>query len=188
MSIRLRIANPSDAPAVNAIFDHYIAHSLATFNEHTKPVEVRAKEIETLLKDYPYLIAEDENGRMLGFANAEPIRSQSGYRFCVELTIYLHPDAPKHAGIGTALYDTLLRILTQQGYCTAFGILYGGNHESLGLHKRFGFQEVALLHNTGYKQGKWLDTRIVQKQLNPCSPSPKEPIPFETYREGLVLP
>lgn len=187
MNIRLRIASAQDAPLVNETFGYYIDHSLASFRETNKTVEERAREIEELLENYPFLIAEDENGRFLGFANAEPIRQQSGYRFCVELTIYLHPDAPKHAGIGTTLYEALLGMLTAQGYRTAFGVLYGKNEESLRLHEHFGFEEVALFRNTGYKFGQWLDTRIVQKVLNPFSPSPSKPIPFSHYRKTLML-
>ena len=187
MEIRIRIATLNDAAVIHRLYDHYIAHSLATFHERNKPFEVRVREMEELLENYPFLIAEDENGTFLGFANGEPIRPQSGYRFCVELTIYLAPDAPHGKGIGTALYDALLRMLKEQGYCTAIGILYGGNEESLALHKHFGFEETALLKNTGYKHGQWLDTRIVQKALNPYLDEMKEPIPFREYRKGLEL-
>lgn len=185
--MRIRIAAPADAEIIHGIYDHYIAHSLATFHEQNKPLEARRQEIADLLQDYPFLVAEDENGAFLGFANAEPIRPQSGYRFCVELTIYLHPNAPHGQGIGTALYSALLRMLTEQGYCLAFALLYGGNEESLALHRRFGFEEVALLKNTGRKQGHWLDTRILQKTLNPCTEPMPEPIPFCEYRKGLNL-
>lgn len=113
--MKLRIATPEDASIINEIFAHYIAVSVATYNEQNKTVAQRAKEIETLLKDYPFFVAEDESGRFLGFANAEPMRPQSGYRYCAELTIYLHPDAPVHAGIGTALYTALLTCLQRQG-------------------------------------------------------------------------
>lgn len=181
--MRIRIATPQDAPTVNAIYAHYIAHSLATFHESNKTVEERAREMEWLLETYPFLVAEDESGRFLGFANAEPIRPQSGYRFSVELTIYLHPEAPKGRGIGTALYERLLSILTAQGFCTAYAVLYGKNEQSLRLHRRFGFEEAALLKNSAFKQGEWLDTRLLQKALNPYDNPPREPIPFSQYRQ-----
>lgn len=183
--MRIRIARPEDAPAVNAVYDSYIAHSLATFNEQNKTVAERAREMAELLEMYPFLIAEDEQGRFLGFANAEPIRPQSGYRYSVELTIYLHPDAPRGQGIGTALYERLLAMLAAQGFRTAYGVLYGQNEASLRLHKRFGFEEVALFRNSGYKHGQWLDTLVVQKTLNPYDETPKPPIPFRLYRTAF---
>lgn len=185
MNIHIRPAALEDAAVIHSMYDHYIANSLATFHEHNKPFETRVKEMAELLETYPFLVAEDENGTFLGFANGEPIRPQSGYRYCVELTIYLHPDAPRGQGIGKALYNELLRMLTEQGFCTAVGILYGGNEESLALHEHFGFKEAALLQNAGRKMDQWLDARIMVKTLNPYTDDIREPIPFSEYRKQM---
>ncbi|MBR6571708.1 MAG: hypothetical protein IKK75_14765 [Clostridia bacterium] len=85
MKIVLRIANVDDAAVVNETYEHYIKHSLANFGEQNKTVDERAQEIEELLQMYPFFIAEDEKGRFLGFACAEPFRSKSGYRYTAEL-------------------------------------------------------------------------------------------------------
>ena len=185
MAVTIRIASVHDAQAVNEIYDHYIEHTVATFNEVKKTVEQRANEIEALLRDYPFLIAEDENGAFLGFACAEPYRPQTGYRYTAELTIYLHPESPKGTGIGSVLYGKLLTILAQQGYCTALGVLYGGNEESLHLHEKFGFEDVLLLPNAAYKHGQWLSMRIMKKTLRPYDEHPSLPIPFCEYRKRL---
>ena len=183
--MKIRIASALDAQAVNAIYAYYYQHTLFTFNEINKTDEERAQEIERLLERYPFLIAEDEDGRCLGFACGEPYRAQSGYRFTVELTIYLHPDAPRSCGLGTALYGELLRMLTEQGYYTAYGVLFSENEASLRLHQRFGFEKLARLPHTAYKHGRWLDALIVQKCLNPCETPAVEPIPFSEYRKRL---
>jgi len=185
MPIRIRIASPKDAKAVNDIYDHYIEHTVATFNEVKKTVEMRAEEIATILQEYPFLIAEDDNGVFLGFACAEPFRPQTGYRYTAELTIYLHPSAPKGRGIGSELYGKLLTILADQGYCTALGVLYGGNEESLSLHRKFDFEDVLLLPNAAYKHGQWLSMRIVKKTLRSYDERPQIPVPFCEYRKRL---
>ena len=143
MNVRIRIATVNDAAVIHDIYDYYIAHSLATFNERNKTVEERAAEIDTLLQTYPFLVAEDDDGRFLGFANAEPFRPQSGYRFTVELTIYLHPDTPHHSGVGKLLYSHLFRILKEQGFHSAYAVLWGENQESARLHEAFGFEKSA---------------------------------------------
>lgn len=186
MNIHIRIASVTDAQAVNDVYEYYIRHTLATFSEVNKTVEMRAQEIETLLENYPFLIAEDESGRFLGFACAEPFRPQSGYRYTAELTIYLHPDVPRHCGIGAALYEKLLFMLAQQGYCMAVGVLYGKNEESRKLHQRFGFEEAMLLPNAAYKHGQWLDMRIMKKTLRPFDERPALPVPFSKYRKKLA--
>ena len=185
MNVIIRIASIEDAQKVYEIYEYYIHHTLATFNELNKTIKERAQEIERLLRDYPFLVAEDEQKNFLGFACAEPFRPQSGYRYTVELTIYLHPDAPRRQGVGSQLYERLLSMLTQQGYRTALGVLYGQNEESLALHRRFGFEEILLLPNAAYKHGQWLEMRIMKKTLSPYEEKPPLPVPFCEYRKSL---
>lgn len=186
MNVTLRIAAPDDAAIINEIFGYYIDNSVATFNEVNKTVLERRREIESLLEQYPFLVAESE-GQFLGFANAEPMRPQTGYRYTVELTIYLHPHTPKHSGVGKALYRSLLDILTKQGYRSAFGALCATNTASIALHNYFGFEEAARFDCAGYKHGMWLDTLWMRKVLNPFDDSPALPIPFSQYRTQVTF-
>ncbi len=186
MTVQIRTACVSDARSINEVFDHYIDHSVATFNEKHKTVAERENELQRLLKMYPFLIAEDEHGRLLGFACAEPFRAQSGYRFMPELTIYLHPDAPKGCGIGSRLFEELFRLLRTQGFACAISVVEGGNEASLALHRRFGFQEVGFLFHSAYKHGRWLDTRILLKTLCGFADPPREPIPFAQIQNQEV--
>jgi len=186
MNVILRVANTLDASAINETYGYYIEHSLANFGEENKTVAERAQEIEELLSMYPFFVAEDENGRFLGFACAEPYRPKSGYRYTAELTIYLHPDTPKHSGVGTTLYQKLLDCLTAQGFRIAVGVLYAQNEGSLGLHRRFGFEQVGYLRNYCYKHSQWVDAVILEKVLNPFDEYPSELVPFSEYRKQLI--
>ena len=114
MNIRLRIATPQDAQLIHDTYGHYVLTSTATFNEVNSSVEARAEEIRSQLELYPWLIAEDETGRYLGYACAEAFRPQTGYRYFAELTIFLAPDAPRRSGIGRRLYQALLPCLARQ--------------------------------------------------------------------------
>lgn len=182
MEVVLRVAAANDAAIVNETYGYYIEHSLANFGEQNKTVAERAQEIEELLKMYPFLIAEDENGRFLGFACAEPYRPKSGYRYTAELTIYLHPDTPKGCGVGSALYEMLLECLLAQGFRIAVGVIHDQNHGSLALHRHFGFKQAGALRNYCYKHGQWVSAVILEKVLNPFDDEPNELIPFAEYR------
>ena len=178
MDVLIRAACLADARVVNEVYDYYIDNTVATFNELHKTVEERENELVSILGMYPFLVAEDEKGAFLGFACAEPFRSQTGYRFIPELTIYLHPSAPKRCGIGTKLYEKLLMLLKAQGFASAVAVVYGGNAESLALHRRFGFEQMALMPNAAYKHGMWLDMCILRKELCGFADCPAEPVPF----------
>ena len=184
MNITLRAANVSDAAIVNETYGYYIEQTLINFGEQNKTVEERAQEIAMLIELYPFLIAEDENGRFLGFACAEPYRSKSGYRYTAELTIYLHPETPKGAGVGTALYERLLSCLKSQGFRIALGIIQAENEASLALHRRFGFRQVGYLSHTCFKHGQWVDAVILEKVLNSFDLPPAPLIPFPKHRES----
>lgn len=185
MKVVIRAACAADAQAVNETYDHYIDNTVATFNERRKTLEERKQEIVSLLQMYPFLVAEDEDGAFLGFACAEPFRAQSGYRFMPELTIYLHPSAPKGCGVGTRLYEKLLALLQRQGFASAVAVVYGGNAESLALHRRFGFTQAALIPQAAYKHGRWLDMCILRKALCGFAGEPAEPMPFSHFQNDL---
>ena len=185
MNVILRAARISDAANVNETYGYYIEYSLANFGEQNKTVEERAHEIASLMDMYPFLIAEDQNGQFLGFACAEPYRPKSGYRYTAELTIYLHPDTPKGAGVGTALYDRLLACLKAQGFRIVLGVIHAENEASLALHRRFGFRQVGYLQHTCFKHGQWVDAVILEKVLNSFDLPPEQLIPFSTYRQNF---
>ncbi len=178
MTIQLRIAKPQDAPLIHDAYGHYVRTSTATFNEVNPGVEKHAQDIQSQLETYPYLIAEDETGRFLGYACAEPFRPQTGYRYFAELTIFLAPDAPRRSGIGRQLYRALLPFLQRQGFRQVIAVITSTNEGSLALHRSFGFTEAARLTSSGYKHGQWLTSVWMVKQLNDFDLSPAPITPF----------
>ena len=185
MTIQLRIATPHDAPLIHDTYGHYVLASTATFNEINPDVESHEKDIRTQLDTYPYLIAEDETGRFLGYACAEPFRPQTGYRYVAELTIFLAPDAPRRSGIGRKLYRALLPFLQLQGFRQGIAVITSTNEGSLALHRSFGFTEAARLTSSGYKHGQWLTSVWMVKQLNDFDPSPGPITPFRECRAEM---
>ncbi len=177
-NIHLRAARESDAAFLQEVYRYYIENTEASYNDCVKPVEAYMESIRELSQQYPFLIAEDEAGRPVGFANAEPIRPQSGYRHTVELTIYLHPDCPKGQGVGSLLYTTLLDCLKEQGFYCAFGVIDSQNQASIALHRHFGFAEDSRMEKVAFRHGKWLTAVYMRKQLRSPEGVPAEPLPF----------
>ena len=170
MNIRLRIATPQDAQLIHDTYGHYVLTSTATFNEVNSSVEARAEEIRSQLELYPWLIAEDETGRYLGYACAEA---------------FLAPDAPRRSGIGRRLYQALLPCLARQGFRQVVAVITSTNEGSLALHRSFGFTEATRLVRSGYKHGQWLTAVWMVKQLNSFDPSPAPITPFCQCRAEL---
>lgn len=174
----IRFARPADAPAVAAIYAHYVQHTAITFATHTPTAEEYAARMAD--DRYPFLVAE-ENGRVQGFAYAAPFREKEAYRWDVELTIYLAPGC-EGVGIGKGLMADCLRLLTAQGYLNAYSCITLPNPRSIGLHRRFGFEELGVFKRTGYKLGEWHDVIWLGKVLGAFSHVPGEPLRLRELR------
>ena len=89
--IHIRIAEPEDAEALLAIYAPYVEETAITFEYAVPSVEEFQERIRNTLQQYPYLVAEDENG-ILGYAYAGRFQSRAAYDWAVETSIYIRKD------------------------------------------------------------------------------------------------
>jgi len=151
----IRSATVDDAAAITAIYNHYITHTIITFEEETVDGPEMARRINAIQQQLPFLVYEQEDN-VLGYAYATQWRTRSAYRFAVETTIYLHTDAGGR-GIGTHLYDELLNSLRAQNIHCAIGGIALPNAASVALHEKLGFEKVAHFPEVGRKFEQWID-------------------------------
>ena len=167
--MHVREAKLQDAAAIAAIYAPYVETTTVSF-EYTAPAagEMRLR-MEELLPQFPWLVAE-EDGVILGYAYAGPNFSRMAYAWGADLAVYLAPEACGK-GIGRKLYEELLRILTAQGYCVAYGVVTGENTVSCRFHEAMGFTLRAEFPKTGFKFGRWCSTFWYEKRLRDEDPT-----------------
>ncbi len=180
----IRLASVSDAGALIAIYGPYVTDSCISFEYDPPSEEEFAARIRSFSAFYPYLVWEEPDGRILGYAYAHRHAERAAYQWNAELSVYLHPEAT-HRGIGTALYRALLAILREQGLQMAYACITCPNKPSEALHRAMGFQPAGVWRNAGYKQGRWRDVAWFQKPLqeaceNPAPPKSVHEIPPQT--------
>lgn len=180
--MRIRPAVPQDAPAIAAIYSHYVRETVITFACEEPAAAHYAEQLEE--GRYPFLVAQDENG-IAGFAYAAAFRQKEAFRWDVELTIYLRPGMERQ-GLGSALMRPLLALLRTQGYLLAYSCITLPNEGSIALHKRFGFEELGIFPRTGYKLGRWCDVIWLQLPLSHPDGEPLEPLAFSQLKEDVV--
>lgn len=134
-----------------------------------------AKRIESTLPTYPYLVAE-RDGQVIGYAYASQHRAREAYRWSVDVTVYIAPNAHR-SGVGRALYDVLLPTLERQGFHAAYAGIALPNDGSVGLHEALGFAHIGTYPEVGFKHGVWHDVGYWRIALNVTNP-PKPPVPF----------
>lgn len=160
----IRNADIADASAIADIYNYYVTHTTATFEE----VPVSADDIAARMTDIkasslPWIVFE-QDGAVLGYAYATKWKARSAYRYSVESTVYLANSALSK-GYGTALYSTLFHKLKETGINTVIGGITLPNPSSIALHEKMGMLKVAHFEKVGFKFSQWLDVGYWQRCL-----------------------
>jgi len=160
----IRPATPDDAAAIVAIYNHYIATTTISFEEHAVTPEEMAGRIRDVTAGLPWLVYE-QDGVVLGYAYATKWRARSAYRFAAETSVYLE-FGQGGKGIGKALYKALLEELRIREIHMAIGGIAQPNEASVALHESLGFEKVAHFKQVGRKFDRWIDVGYWELQLS----------------------
>lgn len=160
----IRAATHSDMCAVCAIYNHYIHHSIATFEEEDVTEQAMIARFDTITHTFPWLVLESVDGQVIGYAYVSEWNPRSAYRFAVQLTVYLDQACTGQGG-GRALYEELIAWLKQHDYRCVMGGISLPNPASVGLHERLGFEKVAHYKDVGWKFERWIDVGYWQLML-----------------------
>ena len=168
----IRPSREDDVAAIAAIYGHAVATDTASF-ELEPPTVAAMGERRAALVDagFPYLVAE-EAGRVLGYAYAGPYRLRPAYRWTVEDSIYVAPDA-KGRGVGRVLLGALIARSEALGFRLMVAVMGdAATGASVALHRALGFRDAGVFEGIGWKHGRWLATVQMQRPLGEGASTP----------------
>ena len=182
-AICVRPATAEDAEQLLEIYTPFVISedsslSNVSFELEAPDVEEFRQRIHDISAQFPYLVGEVQ-GQILGYVYCHPYRERLAYQWAVEVTIYLAP-AGQGKGLGRVLYEAMENILRLQGIAMLYSCITVGNDHSIKMHEALGYRLIGTFTNSGYKNGQWLDTVWLEKQLQEC---PSEPAPIKGWRE-----
>jgi L-amino acid N-acyltransferase YncA len=151
----LRQCTPSDAARVCDIYNYYVRETVITFEESPVLEAEMAQRISSITAHLPWLVWETDQ-EIVGYAYASPWKVRAAYRYSVESSIYLAPQATGR-GLGSQLYTALIADLRQRGLHCVIGGAALPNPASVSLHEKLGFDKVAEFKQVGFKLGRWID-------------------------------
>ena len=164
--VSLRAAAATDVPAIANIYAEQVATGTASF-EYEPPTiaEMRRRYEDIVAAGYPYFVAEDGGGAVIGYSFASVYRPRPGYRYTVEDSVYVAPSAGGR-GAGRALLSRLIEACSERGDRLMVAVIGDvDNAASIALHRALGFTEVGRMPGVGWKFGRWIESVLMQRPL-----------------------
>jgi L-amino acid N-acyltransferase len=160
---KIRLAEPGDSEALQAIRNDVIEHSTAMWTTKLlSPDDGRAWLADNLARRSAYVAEAD--GQVAGFANWSPWRPKDGYRHTVEDSVYVI-DGHQGRGLGADLLRAIIAGAAESGAHVMMASIEATNTRSVALHERLGFELVGTAREVGTKFGRWLDLTMMRRSL-----------------------
>ena len=165
-SIKIRDVLPEDAERIQEIYSPYVSDTVISFEITVPGKSEMKKRIQKLLANaFPYIVAENETGTVVGYAYADKFGEREAYRYSFIVSIYLDMEV-QSKGIGQKLYDELEKRMKKMGIVQVLSAITGKNEKSLKFHEKNGFTKIGHFPNVGYKMGEWHDIIWMNKTIN----------------------
>lgn len=182
--IKLRLAAVEDAERILEIYMPYVLNTAITFEWEVPSLSEFRQRIEDIAAVYPYLVCEAD-GRIVAYAYAHRYLGRAAYAWTAELSVYVE-EAYCRRSIGTALYTALTEILRLQNVRNLYALVSDKNEKSFALHRKIGFEKIAVYNKIGYKFNRWHNVAVFEMLLGEhCDLTPSI-VPFPNLEKGQV--
>ena len=166
MKITIKLISEKYLRDAHKIYNYYIINSYSNFEEKKISFKDFNKNYKKIAYNkLPYLVALC-NEKVVGIAYLNKFREKSGYRFVFEDTIYISNEYIR-LGIGSKLLKKLISESKKNKDIKKIVAVIAGidSKGSLKIHQNFGFKKSGILKKIGFKNGKWIDSILMQKNL-----------------------
>jgi len=164
-TVTIRPAEERDAPALTAIYNHYIATTPITFDVEPWTVDARAAWLRAHANTGRYrIVVADAGGEPVGYASTSRFRDKAAYETSVEASVYCHPEA-RGQGLGRQLYDALFEAVAGEDIHRILAGITLPNERSMRLHTRCGFTQIGVFTDVGRKFGRYWDVAWFERPL-----------------------
>jgi L-amino acid N-acyltransferase YncA len=158
-------ARRAQLPEILSVYNEVIRNTTAVYSDVEVTLENREAWFDAKAGlGFPVLVATDSSGGVLGFATFGEFRAWPGYRYSVEHSVHVRADC-RGRGIGRALLLALLGAAASMQKHVMIGGIDADNAVSIGLHQSLGFSVVGHFREVGFKFGRWLDLKFLQRLI-----------------------
>ncbi len=164
MDATIRAATEGDLEQINAIYNHYVERSHATFDLEPTGMEYRREWFAERQGARHHVFAAVSDDEILGYTAAGRYRPRAAYDTTVESSVYVVPGLQGH-GLGRALYRVLVEAIDASDVHRVVAGVALPNPASVALHLEFGFHRVAHFSEQGHKFGRYWDVDWYEREV-----------------------
>ena len=162
--MRVREATLPDLPAISEIYNREVAVGTSTFDTQPRDAQSEREWYETHRSPgYPVIVAE-EDGQVVAWAALSPWSPRGAYRHTVEGSLFVR-EGYRGKGVGAALTRELISRAASAGHHVLVARVETENRPSRSLLLNHGFRSVGVMHEVGWKFGRWLDNEMFELVL-----------------------
>ncbi|MDR3258210.1 MAG: GNAT family N-acetyltransferase [Fusobacteriaceae bacterium] len=181
---KLRLLSETDAAEILEIYRPYVEKTTISFEYDVPSLKEFEQRIKDIISFYPYLVYII-NDKIVGYAYAHRYQARAAYQWNAEMSIYLL-EGYKGKSIGCKLYGATIEILKLQNVKNLYGIVTVPNPPSQKFHEQFGFKEMGIYQNTGFKCEQWHNVILFEKSIGEYDKSPKQVISIKSIEKDTI--
>ncbi|MFL5736211.1 MAG: GNAT family N-acetyltransferase [Actinomycetota bacterium] len=168
MDERIRPATEGDLEQINAIYNHFVETSHATFDLAPTEMEYRTQWFAERQDDRHLVFVAEEDGDVHRYTATGRYRPRAAYDTTVESSVYVAPGF-EGRGLGREMYRVPLEAVDASDAHRVVAGVALPNPASESLHLEFGFRRVAQFSEQGYEFGRFWDVdwyeRVIRARL-----------------------
>jgi len=154
----VRLALPTDAPALAAIYNQGIEDRVGTFETRVRT----PADIESWFDGRHPIVVVTEGCDVIAYASTSPYRhGRPWYAGIAEFSVYVRRDW-RGKGAGRLALSSLMQECEQAGFWKLISRIFVENAASRRLMRSLGFREVGIYEKHGQLDGIWRDVVIVE--------------------------
>lgn len=160
----IRTIEEKDVNQCLEIYNYYIENTCFTLEEEKLSLECFKKRCESILKKYPFIVLENDEKKVIGYAYLSAFNSRSAYRKTADLSIYVS-NTHLHEHIGIMLLKEIEKLANEYDIANIISIITCENDNSVNFHLKNGFILEGTIHDVAIKFGKVISVYYFRKAL-----------------------
>ena len=165
MSLRFETARHEDLRRIVEIYNQIIPSRLATADLEPLITSDREAWFHNFTPTHPLWVVRSDTDEILGWVGLEPFYGRPAYEHTAEVSIYIDQNA-RHQGLGSQALEFVIAQLPSLNVTALAAYIFGHNQPSLGLFKKFGFEQWGWLPAVAELDGQKRDLVIMGQRFD----------------------